>query len=151
MSQSLPAVRWMTIDDLAVQIDMAFALWPQLDKAAHRRRIEATFDTASKCRSALASLPDVPAAGFMELSIREYADGCENQPVPYLEGIWVDPDCRRTGVGRALIAFAEKWAREEGFSEICSDADLDNVLSHESHAGWGFSETSRIINFRKAL
>ena len=28
--------------------------------------------------------------GFTEICIREYANGCTNQPVPFLEGVWVD-------------------------------------------------------------
>jgi aminoglycoside 6'-N-acetyltransferase I len=50
------------------------------------------------------------AVGFVELSIRNYAEDCETDRVAYLEGWYVIPEARRTGVGRALIAASEEWA-----------------------------------------
>ena len=38
-----------------------------------------------------------------------------------------------------------------GFREIGSDALLDNEASHAAHRDWGFSETERVVYFRKAL
>ena len=35
------------------------------------------------------------------------ADGCTTHPVGYVEGWYVDPDVRRKGVGKALVAAAE--------------------------------------------
>ena len=34
-----------------------------------------------------ALLPDQSPVGFAEISIRDYANGCRAQPVPFLEGI----------------------------------------------------------------
>ena len=72
--------------------------------------------------------------GFAEVSVRAYANGCEQRPVPFLEGIWVAPEVRRQGVGRALIAHIEGFLRTRGFSEICSDALIDNAASHAAHS-----------------
>ncbi len=89
--------------------------------------------------------------GFLELYIRSFANGCTSQPVPFLEAIWVDPKWRNKGVGRELLEVAEKWASSNGFDEMGSDADLDNITSHKAHEAWGFSETERVVYFRKAL
>lgn len=89
--------------------------------------------------------------GFAELSVRAYANGCEQRPVPFLEGIWVDPAAQRAGVGRALVDHLAAFARARGFTELCSDALLDNTLSHTAHAAWGFAETERVIYFRRPL
>ncbi|WP_162505238.1 hypothetical protein [Candidatus Arsenophonus triatominarum] len=35
------------------------------------------------------------AVGFAEICLREYANGCTKQPVPFLEGIWVKPEYRQ--------------------------------------------------------
>ncbi len=102
-------------------------------------------------RGAIASTADIKLAGFADIGIRTYADGCTNQPVLYLEGIWIDPQCRRQSIGRHLLEFVSRWAKSEGFMEICSDTDIKNLTSHSAHSAWGFSETSRITNFRKPL
>ena len=89
--------------------------------------------------------------GFAEVSIRKFANGCETQPVAFLEGIWVEPPLRRQGIGRLLVEHIEAFAVARGFREIGSDALLDNEASHAAHRDWGFSETERVVYFRKAL
>jgi aminoglycoside 6'-N-acetyltransferase I len=63
----------------------------------------------------------------------------------------VVPDLRRTGVGRALIAAVEAWAREAGYAELGSDALLENEISLTAHAAIGFEATERLQYFRKRL
>ena len=50
-----------------------------------------------------ALLPNQSPVGFAEISIRDYANGCRAQPVPFLEGIWVIKPYRRQGVVFALV------------------------------------------------
>src|SRR6185437_2230608 len=82
---------------------------------------------------------------------RAWADGCSSAPVPYVEGWYVREDLRRTGVGRALIAAVERWARSAGFTEIGSDAQLDNTVSLRAHRRLGFRPTERLQFFCKSL
>lgn len=89
--------------------------------------------------------------GFAEASIRNYAEGAPDGPAAYLEGIWVEPDRRRRGVGRALLAAVEDWALRQGFFWLGSDALLDNRLSHRWHSAAGFGEIERIVVFGKRL
>src|SRR5688500_11005254 len=56
--------------------------------------------------------------GFIELTQRLVADGCATSPVGYIEGWYVDADARQRGVGKALVAAGEAWARENGCREI---------------------------------
>jgi aminoglycoside 6'-N-acetyltransferase I len=88
--------------------------------------------------------------GFLELSVRNYAEGCTGD-TPYIESWFVDQDQRRSGVGSALIHAAETWARERGYSELASDATLDNAISHAAHHGLGFEEVERTVHYRKSL
>ncbi len=90
-------------------------------------------------------------AGFVEIGSRDYAEGCETTPVAYVEGWYVDPDVRRTGLGTDLLRAAESWALANGFSEIASDTELDNDVSLQAHVRLGFEEVERQICFIKSL
>jgi aminoglycoside 6'-N-acetyltransferase I len=89
--------------------------------------------------------------GFIEYSVRAHGDGCSTSPVPWVEGWWVAPELRRSGVGRALIAEVERWARAQGYAELGSDTWLDNADSIAAHESLGFEPTERVQFFRKRL
>ena len=90
--------------------------------------------------------------GFAEAALRhDYVNGCETSPVAFLEGLYVAPEHRRRGVARALVAAVEAWAHERGVSEFASDALLDNIESHAFHRAIGFTETERVVYFRRLL
>ena len=142
-------IRPLGENDRTMWAEMRHALWPEAsvdDHAGDLARILAGLDywgfVARRAGEAI---------GFAEIAIRKYANGCESQPVPFLEGIWVDPRHRRRGVGRRLLAHVESFVAARGFCEIGSDARLDNRASHAAHAAWGFAETERVVYFRKVL
>ena len=89
--------------------------------------------------------------GYIEVGERAYAEGCASTPVGYVESWWVDADVRGTGIGGALMAAAEAWARARGRTEIASDAQLDNLNSHAAHRALGYEEVERLVVFRKDL
>ncbi len=131
---------------------MRTELWPD-GAADHASEIAAFFaGSASMPLAVLIACDEEGAAvGFAELSIRNYAESAISDRVAYLEGWYVDPAARRRGVGRALIAAAEGWARSQGCREFGSDADIDNAISALAHAAVGFTETARIRCFLKTL
>ena len=77
--------------------------------------------------------------------------GLREQPWAYLEGWFVVPKARRSGVGRALIVAAEEWGRSQGCSEFASDAQPDNEVSAAAHRALGFIEVGLVRCFRKDL
>ena len=89
--------------------------------------------------------------GFLELSLRAFADGCDSQPVPHVEGWYVEASVRGRGAGRALMQAAEDWARARGFRELASDTEVANEDSRRAHEGCGFEEVERLIKFRKPI
>ena len=95
--------------------------------------------------------PDGNLGGFASVSLRPWAEGCLATPVPYVEGWWVAPDLRGTGVGRALIAAIETWCRDQAYAELGSDAEVDNTASLDAHKALGFEPTLRLQFFRKRL
>lgn len=94
---------------------------------------------------------DGKLAGFVEIGSRAYAEGCVSTPVAFLEGWYVDPDARRSGLGRRLVEAAESWATEQGYVEIASDTEIENEISLRAHIALGYDEVERQICFRKAL
>lgn len=144
------SVREMTEADLAIWAEMRMALWPGDPREAHANEIGEILRDALAW-SFIAETASGQPAGFAELAIRKYANGCESRPVPFLEGIWVNPQFRRQGAAVRLIAYIGAFVTGRGFHEIGSDAPIDNGISHAAHARWGFSETERVVHFRKVL
>lgn len=90
-------------------------------------------------------------AGFVEASIRRYADGCDTSPVGFLEAWYVVPELRRGGVGRALLAAAEEWVRSKGCTEMGSDTWASDDGARAAHVAVGFREVEMAIHFAKSL
>jgi len=128
---------------------MRDALWPATD---HSHAIDAYFaGEAREPLQVLIAFDDENPIGFIELSIRPYAEGCETDRVAFVEGWYVDPNSRGTGVGAALIRAAEEWARSQDCTELASDTEADNVSSAAAHRALGFEETAIVRCFRKSL
>lgn len=125
---------------------MREALWPDCSDAENdvwfAREDAATF---------LAERDDGTVCGFVEVGSRPYAEGCDSSPVGYIEGWWVDEAVRTRGAGRALLDAAEHWARSMGYTEMGSDALIDNRVSHAAHERCGYEEVERLVVFRKSL
>lgn len=127
--------------------EMRARMWDGEPAELHLTEIEAMVGEG-RLAGYLALLPSGKPAGFAEASLRDYANGCLGRPVPFLEGIWVEPGFRRRGVGRALIEALTGELRAEGFRELASDVDVANHPSLRAHAGWGFAEVERVVCFR---
>jgi aminoglycoside 6'-N-acetyltransferase I len=144
------SIREMNGADTTAWAEMRHALWPFTTAEENRKDI-AKMLAADDMWGVIAIDGSGAPAGFAEVAVRRYANGCEESPVPFLEGIWVAPDFRRRGIGEQMIAHIGRFLRERGFSELGSDALLDNTVSHEAHRTWGFTETERVVYFRKPL
>jgi aminoglycoside 6'-N-acetyltransferase I len=134
------------------------ALWPDQDTASLAADVRRFFATRERGPGTMPEAVLVAVAdqdrsllGFAEVSRRIYAEGCETSPVGFLEGWYVLPGYRRQGVGRALVAAGEEWARSLGCREFASDALADNTLSAAAHQALGFEEVEVIRCFRKSL
>jgi aminoglycoside 6'-N-acetyltransferase I len=94
---------------------------------------------------------DGSLGGFASVSVRPWAEGCQTEPVPYVEGWYVAVDLRRRGVGAALLGAVEEWARAGGHAELGSDVEVDNEGSLAAHLRLGYEPTTRLQFFRKLL
>jgi aminoglycoside 6'-N-acetyltransferase I len=153
-------IRQVEPADSAQWLALRAALWPDENAAELAVEVARFFAEPSAQPGAMLEAvlvavdSDEPAArliGFAELSRRPYADGCATSPVGYLEGWYVRPEQRGRGVGRALVAAAEAWARAQGCHELASDTELENTRSAAAHRALGFEEVTVLRCFRKAL
>jgi aminoglycoside 6'-N-acetyltransferase I len=147
------SIRAARPDDARLWRGMRHALWPEGSAEEHAGEIEDFFAGRSREPLAVLVAESIPGqlAGFAELSIRPYADGCKTDRVGYLEGWYVIPEAWRQGVGRALVEAAEAWARTQGCTEFASDTEAGNERSAAAHRALGFTEASLIRCFRKDL
>lgn len=140
-------------DDRDALAQMRYALWPEgsVDEFAGEveQILAGTFSPLPY--TILIAENDDGLAGFIEVSLRSHVDGCYTHPVGYIEGWYVDESHRGTGVGRALVAAAEDWARAQDCTEIGSDALIDNITSQRAHAALGYEIVDRCVNYRKDL
>ena len=144
-------LRALAIVDRKAWLQLRRALWPKAPETRHLSQMDALLKSPSK--AALGAFVDERRlVGFAEVGLRtDYVNGCDTNPVAFLEGIFVDHAERRRGVGRLLIEAVEKWATANGCEELASDADLGNTTSHRLHEGLGFTETERVVFYRKRL
>ena len=129
---------------------MRAALWPDADVDEMAEESAAMLDDPKQVVF-VATRGDTGLCGMVEAQVRAFANGVDEAPCAFVEGWWVDEDVRRTGIGRALIAQVEEWARGRGFHELGSDAELHNSQSHRAHEALGFEERERVVCYRKLL
>jgi len=147
-------IRHVAAGDRAAWLRMRHALWPaERGEHAHERDVDAFFAGQSKMLDAVlvADAPGAGAIGFLELRVRNYAEGSVGHAVPHVEGWYVEAEYRRRRVGARLLAAAERWARAAGYAELASDATMDNAASIAAHRALGFDVTDRIVCFLKKL
>ena len=117
----------------------------------HTHDIDAYFATLQSGITFVVERTGGGLCGFIEVSLRNVAEGCTTSPVAYIEGWYVDEDLRRGQLGSQLVYAAEAWARRHGLKEIASDTQIDNTVSIHAHKVLGYEEVERLVCFRKVL
>lgn len=137
-------------------VEMRALLWPESSREEQAREFDAWLarGSAGTLPSAIFVSQDADGmlTGFLEVSLRSHADGCDiEQPVGYVEGWFVREGFRGRGIGAELMRASEDWARGLGCTEMASDALIDNEASQNAHQALGFAEVDRCVHFRKSL
>lgn len=90
--------------------------------------------------------------GFSQVSLRyEYVEGTNTSPVGYLEGIYIEEEYRHMGIGRKLLKYCEKFAKDRGCTQFASDSEMTNIESYDFHTSVGFIVTNRIVCYIKEI
>lgn len=144
-------IRIATAEDIDGWAALRDMLWPDTEHAEHLVEMRDMLANP-ECVTFLGASDTGELRGFAEAALRhDHVNGCDTSPVAFLEGIFVRPAYRGQGTARALVTAVEGWAQAQGCTELGSDAALNNRASHAFHAAAGFTETERVVYFRKHL
>ena len=141
----------ITPADFNEWLDLALRLWPDYSSIEMQdiltEILESDRETAFLMRD-----ENGKALAFMNLSLRyEYVPEATQNPVGYIEGIYVKDEYRHQGIGKILVKYAEQWALAQGCIQLASDALVDNTDSHAFHSKTGFREAERTVYFIKSI
>ena len=144
-------IRRVTKNDIDEWSAMRTALWPETPDH-HHQEINAFFagESIDIVEMFIAEINKSPV-GFIELNMRNFAEGSREPKVPYIEGWYIKPQFQNQGYGKALMQWAEQWAMDLGYKELASDTDWDNKRSIAIHQKMGYQETERVVCFLKKL
>ncbi len=147
-----PAVKVRDADmsDRAELLMMRRRLWPS-SHDDHSGEVDRFFQHRHKEREVFIAEMGEEIVGFIELAVRNYAEGCTTDRVLYMEGLFVKAIARRRGVGRALLDAAEAWGQALGCREFASDTMLDDQDGVTAHEQLGFEEVGALRCFKKML
>lgn len=151
MSDQKFQVRRLKETDFADWFRLRKLLWDESTDDEHRREMHEIIEYEETQLVLIAETSDNKLIGFLEASIRPFVEDCTTDQVGYLEGWYVEPQFRRSGVGAVLVKTAEDWARKKGCREMASDSEIGNDISLKAHLKLGYEETSRLVHLRKDL
>jgi len=145
-------VRQARVGDCTALAAARADLWPDATRRQHEAELTEMLGANAASSDILVAESDGEIVGFVEVNLRSHADGCDpRQPVVFIEGWYVNPQSRRRGIGRTLIAAAESWGRARGCIEMASDTWIDHDVSQRAHEAIGFSVVDRCVHYKKVL
>lgn len=111
------------------------------------RRLEAFF-SKSECAVFVAEGEGGALAGFVSVQSRHQI---ESDPDAVIEGLVVDASDRRRGVGRALMAEAEGWARGQGLGRVRLRSNTIRTEARAFYESIGYRVVKTQNAFQKTL
>lgn len=151
MMQENYKIRELREKDISEWLRLRKLLWDGVSEAEHKSEMLDIYEHSETQLVLVAETSGNRLIGFLEASLRPFVEDCHSDHVGYLEGWFVEPEFRKHGIGRKLVAEAENWARRNGATEMASDAEIGNEMSLRAHVKLGYQETSRLVHLRKDL
>lgn len=128
---------------------LGMKLWPGESKSELRAEFKSYIGSPQHCLFITSDF-EGNLVGFVHGSVRsEYVEGARTVPVGYLEGIFVNPRVRRSGIGRHLLKLFEHWAMSKQCRTFASDTELSNSRSIRFHRAIGYRLVKSVAHFIK--
>jgi len=140
----------VTREHIPVWKRMRQAVYSDLDEAFHDEEM-AWLLASDEAACFLAWSDEGRAIGLLELTLRNFVDGCIGRPVGYIEGLYLEPDHRGQGHGPRLVAFAADWFKSRGCKDMATDAEATNAEAQAFYRRVGFTERWHVVGFTRPL
>jgi GNAT superfamily N-acetyltransferase len=136
----------MICDDIAGCVPLLAQLGYEMTVAEATQRVRDVLSTPD--HSVLAAEIDGRVVGLLHVFVRP---ALENPREAVVQALVVDRACRRTGVGRMLMAEAERWGSERGCRSVVLSSNVVRTPAHAFYAALGYRVAATAHVFRKPL
>ena len=136
---------------IAADIDDAARLATQLGYPSTSEQVARRFDaiqTAADSQVLVAVDDSEAVVGWIHIFGNRLL---ESEPDAEIGGLVVDESVRGRGVGSALVAAAEAWARERGYAVVSVRSNVVRREAHEFYQERGYGAVKTQVKFRKTL
>jgi GNAT superfamily N-acetyltransferase len=148
------AIRVATLDDLDVVVELRLALlreharnplyaWLRPDAPERARTLFAT-QLAAKHETTFLAMRDGRAVGILRCVESGGSPLLDPSRYCYVSSVYVLPEVRRRGVLRALMARAEQWCRERGFTEMRLHSTPESLAAGAAWEALGFGVVEQL-------
>ena len=147
-------IRAATLDDLETVVELRLALlreharnplyaWLRPD-APERARTLFAQQLAASTETTFLAMRGTDAAGILRCVESGGSPLLDPARYCYVSSVYVVPEARRRGVLRALMARAEGWCRERGFTEMRLHSTPENVTAGAAWEAFGFGVVEQL-------
>jgi ribosomal protein S18 acetylase RimI-like enzyme len=146
-ARTATTIRRATDRDVAELADQATQLGYPVDRATMRRRLARVGERDDAVLLVAVDAGD-KAIGWIQVALLELL---VHDDMAAIEGLVVDQRHRSRGIGEALVAAGEAWARERGATEITVRSRSTRERAHRFYERIGYVEIKRSHVFAKPL
>jgi len=140
-------IRFIDVADAAAAAALCAELGYPVSATALEQRIR-TLSTLASHAVLVACREDGRLVGWIDLSIAQHL---QTEPYGEIGGLVVSEDVRGQGIGRELLAAAERWISERGIGQALVRSRVVRERAHRFYLREGYSLTKTSAVFVKPL
>lgn len=145
----MEAAEVVTVREMSsVDLPKVAELSKQLGYPVTAEALQKRFDTLRFSKTNVLFVAGDPVGGWIQVEERQSLESGENAEIV---GLVVDSGRRREGLGRALVARAEQWAKERGLPKLRVRSNVTREESHRFYPAIGFKVSKTQHVYEKPL